>query len=138
MRRVIKKATIFFLFAGMISGGCKKMYDLPEEKDYLSNNLNFSSKIFEPILGRTTLMGGFNSDHSTEPLKFEIVNARYGDGRPMTDLFAEAETYVWTGTYTGLEKSLDEIEAKRKKEKHPLFEIRVQESSSCGALPRMT
>jgi len=125
MQRVIKKTTIFFLLlTGMIAGGCKKMYNLPAEKDYLSSNLNFSNKIFEPILGRTTLMGGFNSDHSTEPLKFEIVNARYGDGRPMTDLFTEAETYVWTGTYTGYEKSLDEIEAKRKKEKHPLFEIR--------------
>ena len=124
MRRVIKKTTIFLLITGTLSGGCKKLYDLPEEKDYLSSNVNFSNKVFEPILGRNSIMGGFNSDHSTEPLTFEIVNARYGDGRPMSDLFAQAQTYVWTGTYTGLEKSLEEIEAKRKLESHPLFEIR--------------
>jgi len=124
MRRVIKRTSLFLLFAGMLSGGCKKVYDLPGEKDYISDNLNFSNKIFEPILGRTSIMGGFNSDHSTEPLKFEIVNARFGDGRAMTDLFTETETYVWTDTYTGQEKSLEEIEAKRKKEKHSLFEIR--------------
>lgn len=124
MIRVIKKASLLLLPALAICGGCKKLYDLPKEKDYLSSNINFSNKIFEPILGRNTIMGSFNSDHSTEPLTFEIVNARYGDGRPMTDLFQEASTFVWTGTYTGLEKSLDEIEAKRKVETHPLFEIR--------------
>ena len=124
MHRNIKTATIFLLITGALSGGCKKLYDLPAEKDYLSSNLNFSNKVFQPILGRNNIMGGFNSDHSTEPLTFKIVNARYGDGRPMSDLFTEAPTYVWTGAYTGLEKSLDEIEAKRKVETHPLFEIR--------------
>jgi hypothetical protein len=124
MRPVIKKGSVLLLVAAVICGGCKKWYDLPAEKDYLSSNVNFTNKTFEPVLGRNSIMGGFNADNSTAPLSFEIVNARYGDGRPMTDLFKTAPTYVWTAAYTGLEKSLDEIEAKRKVETHPLFEIR--------------
>lgn len=124
MRRIINKLPIFILLTGVLSGGCKKLYDLPEEKDYLSSNINFSNKVFEPILGRNNLMSSFNSDHSTEPLTFKVVNARYGDGRPVTDIFQQAPTLVWTDAYTGLETSLAEIEAKRKLENHPLFEIR--------------
>ncbi|MDR6941019.1 DUF5007 domain-containing protein [Mucilaginibacter pocheonensis] len=124
MKPTIRKEFIFLLFAALITGGCRKIFDLPKEKDYLSNNINFSNKIFEPILGRTNLMGGFNADNSTMPMKFEIVNARFGDGRPVTDLFQKAPTYVWTTAYNGLEKSLEEIEAKRKLEEHALFEIR--------------
>src|SRR5690606_5948247 len=95
-------------------GGCTKLYDLPEAKEYLSPNINYQNKTLEPVLGRTSLLGSFNSDNSTLPLKFEIVNARYGDGRPVTDIFQVRPTYVWTAAYDGREKSLEEIEAKRK------------------------
>ncbi|MGK9118540.1 DUF5007 domain-containing protein [Olivibacter jilunii] len=106
--------------------GCEKLYDLPEEQEFLSPNINYPSQIFEPIIGRTSELGAPNTDNSTKPLKFEIVNARYGDGRPVTDIFQLRPTYVWTGEYTGIETSLEEIEAKRKIEERPLFE--VQES----------
>lgn len=105
-------------------GGCKKLYDLPEEKEYLSPNINYENRTLEPVLGRTSLLGIFNSDNSTLPLTFEIVNARYGDGRPVTDLFQTRPTYVWTAAYDGLEQSLAEIEAKRRIEERPLFEVR--------------
>jgi hypothetical protein len=124
MRTYIKKEFIFFLFAIAILSSCKKIFNLPGEKDYLSSNINYSNKIFEPIIGRTTLMGGFNGDNSTQPIKFEIINTRFGDGRPYTDLFQKKLTYVWIAPYNGLEKSLAEIEAKRKLEEHPLFEVR--------------
>ncbi len=124
MRLNLKKEGILLLLALVVLSGCKKIFDLPEEKDYISPNMNFNSKIFDPIIGRNNLIGGFNSDNSTSPLTFEIVNARYGDGRPYTDLFQEVNTYVWTAEYSGLEKSIEEIDAKRKLEKHPLFEIR--------------
>jgi hypothetical protein len=124
MRTYIKKEFIFFLFAITVLSSCKKVFNIPDEKDYLSPNVNYSNKIFEPILGRTTLIGGFNGDYSTQPIKFEIINARFGDGRPYTDLFQKKPTYVWTAPYTGLEKSIEEIEAKRKLEEHPLFEVR--------------
>ncbi|WP_262246227.1 DUF5007 domain-containing protein [Parapedobacter soli] len=118
------KAALGVLAAGLFLLGCEKLYDLPEEKEYISENINYGSKILEPILGRTNLMGQFNPDASTMPLKFEIVNARYGDGRPVTDLFQVRPTYVWISAYDGLETSLEEIEAKRKLEDRPLFEVR--------------
>ncbi len=103
---------------------CEKLFDLPEEKEYLSENINYGSKVLEPILGRTNLMGSFNADASTFPLQFEIVNARFGDGRPVTDLFQLRPTSVWTAAYDGKETSLQQIEAKRKLEDRPLFEVR--------------
>jgi hypothetical protein len=124
MQTFIKMGSVALLFAAVALSSCKKMYGIPDEKDYLSSNVNYSNKVFEPILGRTTLMGGFNGDNSTQPLKFEIINARFGDGKPVTDLFQKRPTYVWTAPYNGLEKSLAEIEAKRKLEDHPLFEVR--------------
>lgn len=123
MRTYFKKEFIFFLFAIAVLSSCKKIFNLPNDKEYLSSNVNYSNKIFEPIIGRTTVIGGFNGDNSTQPIKFEIVNARFGDGRPVTDLFQKKSTYVWTAPYNGLEKSLAEIEAKRKLQEHPLFEV---------------
>lgn len=108
----------------LLTGSCKKVLDLPEEKEYISENINYGSKVLEPILGRTSLMGQFNSDNSSLPLTFEIVNARYGDGRPVTDLFQTRPTYVWVAPYDGKEESLEAIEAKRKIEERPLFEVR--------------
>jgi hypothetical protein len=124
MKSIVKKELLFMLLVLVVFSGCKKLYNLPDEKDYLSNNVNFSNKILEPIIGRNNLIGGFNGDNSTAPITFEIVNARFGDGRPVSDIFQKAQTYVWTAPYTGLEKNLAEIEAKRKIEEHQLLEIR--------------
>ncbi|KQM75173.1 hypothetical protein ASE74_02015 [Pedobacter sp. Leaf216] len=124
MKFIINKYFALLLLALTVFCSCKKIFDLPDEKDYMSNNVNFSNKILEPIIGRTNLIGGFNSDNSTNPITFEILNVRYGDGKPVTDLFITAPTYVWIAPYTGLEKSLAEIEAKRKIETHPIFEMR--------------
>jgi len=104
--------------------GCKKIFEVPAEKEYISNNISYGSKLYEPVLGRTALMGTFNADNSTQPLTFSIVNARFGDGQPMTDLFKTKEVWVWTAAYDGKEKSLEEINSKRKKELKPLFEVR--------------
>ncbi|GAA4913280.1 DUF5007 domain-containing protein [Mucilaginibacter defluvii] len=120
----LKKSIGLMLLACIALSSCKKIFDLPDEKDYLSSRINYNNKTFDPILGRNNIMGGFNGDNSTQPIKFEIINARFGDGRPVTDLFQVRPTYVWTKAYTGLEKSIEEIEAKRKLEDHPLFEVR--------------
>ena len=108
----------------LLAGSCKEIYNLPEEKDFISENINYQSKILEPVLGRTNLMGSISTDNSTLPLTFEIVNPRYGDGRPVTDLFQTREVWVWDAAYDGLETSLEEIEAKRHLEERPLFEVR--------------
>lgn len=125
--RILDKGLCFYgsLLVLMCAGlnGCKKMYNLPEEKEFLSVNLTYDGKSFYPILGRTTRMGIVNTDHSTTPLKFEIVNPRYGDGRPYTDLFQVKPVYEWISRYDGTEKNLAEIEAKRKQVNRPLFEV---------------
>lgn len=124
LRFGVKWAAVLFLPILQLFSGCREVFDLPDEKDFLGKNLNYSNKVLEPVIGRTTVIGGFNSDMSTMPLTFEIVNARYGDGRPVTDLFQVRPTWVWTAAYDGLETSLEEINAKRKKEDRPLFEVR--------------
>lgn len=122
---ILKKNSLFlFLSAVVLFSSCEKVFDLPEEKEFISPDLNYRDKVLQPILGRTQLMGGLNSDNSTLPLKFEIVNARFGDGRPVTDLFQTRPVWVWTAAYTGKETSLEEILAKRKLEERPLFEVR--------------
>ncbi|WP_118197060.1 DUF5007 domain-containing protein [Albibacterium indicum] len=118
------KLTFLIAMCLLLFSGCKKLYNLPDEKEYLSGKIDYSNKIIEPVIGRWNLHGGINIDNSSLPLKFEIVNARYGDGRPVTDIFQVRPTYVWIAAYDGLETSLEEIEAKRKIEDHPIFEVR--------------
>lgn len=120
----LKYLSVLVIMGLLIASGCKKLYNLPEEKDFLSGNLNYQSKILEPVLGRTSLMGNVSLDNSTLPMTFEIVNPRYGDGRPVTDLFQVRPTWVWKAAYDGLETSLEEIEGKRELEDRPLFEVR--------------
>ncbi|MET4080946.1 hypothetical protein ABIB40_000891 [Pedobacter sp. UYP30] len=118
------KVVFLVLATAVLGNSCKKIYNLPQEKDFISNNVNFSNKVLDPIIGRNNLLGNFNADYSTFPINFEIVNARYGDGTPYTDIFKKVPTLVFIAPYTGLETSLAEIEAKRKVEERPMFEIR--------------
>lgn len=118
------KVVFLVLATAVLGNSCKKIYNLPKEKDFISNNVNFSIKVLEPVIGRNNIIGGFNADYSTYPINFEIVNARFGDGTPYTDIFKKVPTLVFTAPYTGLETSLAEIEAKRKIEEHPMFEMR--------------
>lgn len=125
--RIIQRKSKWLLFSVpfiLSFAGCKKLFEVPAEREYISNKISYGAKFFEPVLGRTGLMGSFNADNSTQPLTFSIINARYGDGKPMTDLFKTKEVWVWTGAYDGNEKSLEEINSKRKKETRPLLEVR--------------
>lgn len=114
-----------------VLSGCKKWYGVPDDKDYLSDQINFNPNTFSPVIGRLNLYSGiFNADNSTQPISFQIVNVRANDGTnngagtPSNDLTQVVPTLVWTSAYTGLEASIAEIEAKRQLENHPLFEAR--------------
>ncbi|MEO6520288.1 MAG: DUF5007 domain-containing protein [Mucilaginibacter sp.] len=118
-----------------VLSGCKKWYGVPDDKDYLSEQINFTTTTFSPVIGRLNLYSVFNADGSTQPLSFQIVNVRANDGTvdpvtkatigtPSNDLTQAVPTLVWTGAYTGSEASVAEIEAKRHLENHPLFEAR--------------
>lgn len=126
MQYTIKYSAYMLLVIGLIVvSGCRKIFDLPEEKDYLSANVNYTQREFAPVLGRTNLFSNvFNADNSSFPMTFEIVNARFGDGRPADDMLAKKPVLVWISEYTGKETSLAEIEAKRRTEERPMLEVR--------------
>ena len=126
MQKNSKYIAFSFLATLVLFSGCKKIFDLPDEKDYLSTKISYSQLAYEPILGRNTIFGGkFNSDNSSFPMKFEIINPRFGDGRDANELLTKRDVLVWTGEYTGREESIAEIEAKRKLESHPIVELRA-------------
>lgn len=111
------------LFVLAIIGGCKKF--LPTDRDTFNTEARFTQTIYKPVLGRTTVMGdNFDSQSSSLPLTFKIVNPRNSDGLLAPELIKPFDVLVWKKAYFGNEKSLEEIEAKRAIEKHPLFEIR--------------
>lgn len=103
---------------------CKKW--LPKDLDYLSPQAVFTQQEFYPYLGRTTEYSRiFSTDNSNTPIHFEITNVRYKkSGKPTNDLAKEVPVLVWRKAYTGYEKSLAEINAKRELENHPLWEVR--------------
>lgn len=107
----------------LVMASCNDMYNLPEEKDFISTNLTYTTQIMEPTLGRTSIFNPLSADNSTRPITFEIINPRYGDGRPATDFLQTAPTYEWITEYTGFETSLEEIERKRRLVEKPIFEV---------------
>ncbi|MBC8054198.1 MAG: DUF5007 domain-containing protein [Sphingobacteriaceae bacterium] len=122
----ILSLAVFALSIFWIIPGCKKIYGvLPDDKDFMSEQVDFTTKTFTPVIGRTNLLNGnFVADGSTLPLTFEMLNVRRNDGAAAPELTDSLPTLVWTAAYTGQEKSISEIEAKRKLEKHPVFEVR--------------
>lgn len=125
MYNILKYKVVPFLTLIVVFSGCRKIFDLPEEKDYLSTKMTYFTKDFTPVLGRLFMYQGiFNPDNSSFPMTFEIINARFGDGRSADDMLAKKPVLVWTQEYTGNEKSLAEIEAKRKIEERPMVEVR--------------
>lgn len=125
MYNILKYRVVLFLAMIIAFSGCRKIFDLPEEKDYLSTKMTYAMTEFSPTLGRLNLYQGiFNPDNSSAPMTFEIVNARFGDGRSAEDMLAKKPVLVWTQEYTGNEKSVAEIDAKRKIEERPMLEVR--------------
>lgn len=114
------------VFAFLVIGlaACKKWF--PEDLDYISPKATYSQKTFSPILGRTTVFSGvYNTDNSTTPLTFKIKNVRnWLTMAPSQDLEKVVPVWVWKKGYTGDEKSVAEIEAKRAQENHPVWEVR--------------
>lgn len=106
-------------------GACKKF--LPEYREALSPEAGFSQTTFEPVTGRTTMYSNVFSNpnnSSSYPIDFKIVNARRFSGEAAPELSDIFPVKVWKQAYTGDEKSIEEIEAKRATEYHHVFEVR--------------
>jgi len=105
-----------------LSISCDKY--LPNNRETLTEDAVFNQNIYQPVLGRTTLFNTFDAGNSTQPIDFKIINPRTRSGEPAPELTDVFPVSVWKTQYTGLEKSLEEIQAKRDTEMHHLFEIR--------------
>ncbi|WP_214225107.1 DUF5007 domain-containing protein [Pedobacter sp. B4-66] len=126
MYNILKYKVVLILTLIIAFSGCRKIFDLPDEKNYLSTKAAYVINEIPVTLGRTNLaMGIFNADNSSFPMTFEIINPRFGDGRPADDMLAKRPVLVWTAEYTGNEKSVAEIDAKRKIEERPMLEVRA-------------
>lgn len=116
---------IFFIGLMLLTStiGCKK--NLPEDRESIGTDTRFTQTVYTPILGRNTLFSNnFFLGSSSQPLTFKIINMRTRDGVAAPKLTETTPVQVWTQPYLGDEKSIAEIEAKRKIENRPLFEIR--------------
>ncbi|MVT12479.1 DUF5007 domain-containing protein [Chitinophaga tropicalis] len=115
-----------YLLAFILVAACRK--SAPDDLDYLSPRAVYNRNQFSPVLGRTTqFLQIFNTDNSSTPISFRILNVRYKkDGQPTTDLDQQVDVLAWKQAYTGEEKSIAEIESKRTLEKHPAWEIRPE------------
>ncbi len=121
----MKKRTIYLLFVCIsiaMAYSCKKL--LPQDLDAFSLDMNFTQQEYSPVLGRNTVyQGNFNSGESSLPLSFRISSVRTFDGKEAPELLKLFPVSIWTGRYTGEEKSLEEIRAKRDTVMRPLWEI---------------
>jgi hypothetical protein len=101
---------------------CKKF--LPQERETVGADSQFTIDLYQPVLGRTTYFSdNFFKGSTTYPATFTIVNARRRNGDPAPELNDVFPVTVWKQAYDGTEKSLAEIEKKRVKQYRPLFEI---------------
>jgi hypothetical protein len=125
MQNTIKYKAFVLLVAVIAFSSCRKIFNLPDEKNYLSTQATYTTMSFQPIMGRTkNYPNVFSPSGSSFPITFEIKNPRFGDGRDASDMLALKPTLVWNAEYTGKETSLAEIEAKRHLENHPILEVK--------------
>ncbi|MCF3110400.1 DUF5007 domain-containing protein [Niabella sp. CC-SYL272] len=116
--------TCWFLFAaGAISLlSCKRL--IPQERENIGPESDINQAVFSPTLGRTTTYEDiFSKQSTTYPATFKILNFRRRSGDAARELETVVPVTVWKQAYTGKETSLQEIENKRTKENHQLFEI---------------
>lgn len=101
---------------------CKKY--VPQERNSIGSDSQFTVDLYEPVLGRNNYFtDNFFKGSTTYPANFKIVNVRRRTGEPANELTDIFPVKVWKASYTGLESSLEEIEAKRAIEYHPVLEM---------------
>lgn len=117
-----KYIQLMFLAVVLLLSGCKKNF--PSDLDAFSLDMNFTQTEFKPILGQTTQFQDiFNAGESTLPLSFRISAVRTFEGKEAPELLKLFPVSIWKQPYTGTEKSLAEIQAKRDTVMRPLWEI---------------
>jgi len=121
-----------------LTTGCYKNF-VPDEKDFFSKDASFSRTDFDVNLGRTSVfLHIYNPDYSTQPLEFSILRFRKADTVylttdsskyeidtvPAPELEKIIKTREWKSYYSGKEKSIEEINAKRFERERPVLYMR--------------
>lgn len=111
------------IWGGMVVSSCTSL--IPESVDALGDDVNYLTDEFTPTLGRKTVYedAAIMSNTSTLPLDFKIVAVRTADGGPAPELTDKFPVKVWKKSYTGDEKSIEEIEAKREIQYRSILEV---------------
>lgn len=125
MKTMIKFKLFFFplVLCSMIHTSCKSL--IPESIDALGDDVNYTIREYTPTLGRKTIYENAANlgNTSTFPLEFKLINIRTVDGIPANELTDKFPVKIWTGNYTGEEKSIEEIESKRETQYRSILEI---------------
>ncbi|SEW36337.1 DUF5007 domain-containing protein [Chitinophaga arvensicola] len=123
----MKRQVYTFFIAGALAVTATSCYKelLPKEKEHFSNNVNFDGDTYTANFGRTNVFyGKFNADNSTQPLTFQLLNIHRPDSQPAPELLTQVDTWQWKAYYSGTEKTIAEIDAKRFQVKRPVLDMR--------------
>ncbi len=121
---MMKKKILPLIATAAVLSGCVDRY-LPEMLDSFDKDAGFTTLVYRPVLGRTTVFAdNFSSGNSTMPISFTLVNVTKADGSPAPELTETFPVRVWKTPYLGTETTLAEIENKRTYEYRPLFQVR--------------
>lgn len=116
------KGTAFFILVTGLFLSCNKY--LPEERENIGLDSEIAAKTYSPVLGRNTVIANIFSKQSTSyPASFKLLNVRRRSGDDAPELKTILPVKVWTGAYSGDEKSIAEVEAKRTIQNKALFGI---------------
>lgn len=108
----------------LVISSCK--VNIPDDIDALGEELKYNAREFVPYMGRTSTHENLISatNKTTLPLNFEILDIKDVDGVSVPNILdRKFPVKIWKKSYTGLEKSIEEIEAKRAIEYRPAIEI---------------
>ena len=112
------------LLVPVLFNSCIDKY-VPESLDAFDKDAAFTTTMYHPVLGRTNVISNnFSSGNSTQPLTFTLTNVTHKDGTPAPELTESFPVRIWKTPYSGTEKSLAEINAKRGYENRSLLQVR--------------
>jgi hypothetical protein len=121
MRRIYLSSCLLFVTVMALLTGCKKQ----EKLGFISQAIGYTTKTLTVTTGRGIIMSAaLAADESTKPIEASILSIHDENGKVFTDLMNyKVDTYYWTGTPTGLETSLDQINKIRIPVKRPAIDI---------------
>ncbi|SIN66982.1 DUF5007 domain-containing protein [Chitinophaga niabensis] len=116
----IAKAVMLVALTGGVIYSCRKV-DMQD--GYFGENIRYKDKIITLETGRDAYKGDLILDRSTLPIKVELADIRRWDGKPAPEMKQEVDAVEWVEEFTGQEKTLEELEKKKRIVKRPVFEI---------------